>query len=175
MRNAIRSGLLAITLTYYTGALAINGEQPSLPTTSLTITGAVERTIVLDSGTLSKYPQQQVVELQLPDKDGGKSSVVRGCRLRDLLDSARILTSDHNTVKKLAVIATSSDGYKVVFSWSELFNSSVGESVLVIFERNGKALSSQEGPLALISGKDLLTGPRHVKWLKTIEVRQIVD
>jgi len=27
----------------------------------------------------------------------------------------------------------------------------------------------------VFSGKDVRAGPRHVKWLKSIEVRQIVD
>jgi hypothetical protein len=47
--------------------------------------------------------------------------------------------------------------------------------VLVLFERDGKPLAPAEGPLALISGKDIRTGPRHVKWLQTVEVRQIVE
>jgi DMSO/TMAO reductase YedYZ molybdopterin-dependent catalytic subunit len=101
--------------------------------------------------------------------------VLRGVRLRAVLERAQVKTVDHNTVKKLAVIASASDGYKVVFSWSELFNSELGDSVLVLFERDGKPLAPAEGPLALISGKDIRTGPRHVKWLQTVEVRQIVE
>ena len=129
----------------------------------------------LDADKLRKRPPQQIVELQLPGKDGGAPSVVRGVRLRDLLDEANIVARDHNTVKKLAVIAAAADGYKVVFSWSELFNSAAGDSVLVLFERDGKPLPAAEGPLALVAGKDLRTGPRHVKWLQAVEVRQIVD
>ena len=36
-------------------------------------------------------------------------------------------------------------------------------------------LADDEGRIALISGKDIRTGPRHVKWLQSIEVRKIVD
>lgn len=63
----------------------------------------------------------------------------------------------------------------MVFSWSELFNSAVGDQVLVIFESDGKPLRDDEGRIALISAADLRTGPRHVKWLQDIEVRKIVD
>jgi len=73
------------------------------------------------------------------------------------------------------VIASATDGYKVVFSWSEIFNSPVGEGVIVFFEKDGKPLADDEGRIALISSRDLRTGPRHVKWLSGIEVRKIVD
>ncbi|MBK7252189.1 MAG: hypothetical protein IPI06_15355 [Gammaproteobacteria bacterium] len=75
----------------------------------------------------------------------------------------------------MVVVATASDGYKAVFSWSELFNSPVGEGVLVFFEKDGMPLADDEGRIALISAKDLRTGPRHVKWLQGIEVRKIAD
>jgi hypothetical protein len=41
----------------------------------------------------------------------------------------------------------------------------------VLFERNGKPLPAAEGPLALIAGKDLRIGPRHVKFLQRVNVR----
>jgi hypothetical protein len=96
-------------------------------------------------------------------------------RLTDILEKAEILTLGHNDVKKMAIIATASDGYKVVFSWSEIFNSPVGEGVMVFFEKNGLPLADDEGRIALVSSKDTRTGPRHVKWLQDIEVRKIVD
>lgn len=140
------------------------------------IGGAVTQPLTLDAAALRQFPADQIVDLRLPGRDAGAPpSVLRGVRLRAVLERAQVKTADHNTVKKLAVIASASDGYKVVFSWSELFNSELGDSVLVLFERDGKPLAPAEGPLALISGKDIRTGPRHVKWLQTVEVRQIVE
>ena len=40
---------------------------------------------------------------------------------------------------------------------------------------DGAALADTEGPLALVSLKDTRPGPRHVKWLRTIEVRALTD
>lgn len=62
-----------------------------------------------------------------------------------------------------------------MFSWSELFNAIAGENVPVLFERDGQSLPHAEGPLALLTADDLRTGPRHVKWLRAIEVRQVVE
>jgi DMSO/TMAO reductase YedYZ molybdopterin-dependent catalytic subunit len=166
---------IAVAFSAPSAAFADPANPPASPARSLAIGGGVERKLDLGVEALSKRPPQQIVELQLPGKEAGKTSTVRGVRLRDLLDEAKIVTADHNTVKKLAIVATASDGYKVVFSWSELFNTAIGDGVLVLFERDGKALAPNEGPLALISSKDLRTGPRHVKWLQAVEVRQIAD
>jgi len=176
MRHHIRLALLALSLACGAATAADAPPQPApAPARSLAIGGGVEHPLTLDAEQLRARPPQQIVTLELPAREGGKPSVVRGVRLRELLDEAKIVTRDHNTVKKLAVIAGASDGYKVVFSWSELFNSAAGDSVLVLFERDGKPLPAAEGPLALIAGKDMRSGPRHVKWLQAVEVRQIVD
>ena len=42
--------------------------------------------------------------------------------------------------------------------------------MLVAWEKDGKPLDAGEGQLLLISGKDIKTGPRHVRWLDRIEV-----
>jgi hypothetical protein len=59
--------------------------------------------------------------------------------------------------------AVATDGYRAVFSWGELFNSSLGDQVLVISTQDGKALDAAAGPLALRSLGDLRPGPRHVR------------
>lgn len=79
------------------------------------------------SQTPPSQPSQpsQVLAVPLADKDGNPDSMVRGIRLRDLLEEAKLV-------------------------------------------------AKEEGPIALISAKDLRTGPRHVRWLKVVEVHQVV-
>jgi hypothetical protein len=63
----------------------------------------------------------------------------------------------------------------VVFTWSEVFNTEVGDGVLVYFEKDGRPLTEAEGRIAMLSAKDIHRGARHVRWLKSIEVRKAVD
>ena len=70
------------------------------------------------------------------------------------------------------VLASATDGYKVSFSWPELINTEGGAGVLVVFERDGQALGADEGRIALIAAHDLKSGPRHVKWLSHVELKQ---
>ncbi|VFT03974.1 putative oxidoreductase, molybdopterin binding protein [Pseudomonas aeruginosa] len=77
----------------------------------------------------------------------------------------------HQDARRSYVVARSSrDGYAVVFSWGELYNSEAGDDILVAYQKNGLALDPGEGPLALVSTGDLRSGPRHVKWLDGLEV-----
>ncbi len=47
--------------------------------------------------------------------------------------------------------------------------------VLIVYQRDGVTLTEDEGPLALVSLKDTRPGPRHVKWLRSLEVRVIAE
>jgi len=105
----------------------------------------------------------------------GKLEHFKGVTLREILDKAVVVAPGHNDTKKMIIIAGASDGYKVVYSWTEVFNSPVGEGVMVFYEKDGQPLGDDEGRIAMVSTKDLRTGPRHVKWLQSIEVRQLSD
>lgn len=142
------------------------------------ISGTVQSPMTLGVAELKQFPPQSLGEIPIVCQSGanlGKLENLKGVLLRDLLEKASIVSKSHNDVKKMAIIATASDGYKVVFSWSEVFNSPLGEEIVVFYERNGQPLADDEGRIAMVSAKDIRTGPRHVKWLNGIEVRKIVD
>ena len=92
-----------------------------------------------------------------------------------MLNAARLTERDRLDLRKTIVVATASDGYKAVFSWAELFNTAIGDGVLIVYERDGKPLGDDEGRIALVSLKDTRPGPRHVKWLATVDVIRVPD
>ena len=145
---------------------------------ALAVTGVVETPLTLTVADLRGLPVANGGEIAVTRHNGDKAETItsyRGVRLRDILDKAVLDAPGHNDVKKLAIIATATDGYAVVFSWGELYNAPAGEGVIVYYEKNGKALGDNDGEIALISAKDIRTGPRHVKWLNAIEVRKLVE
>ena len=145
---------------------------------ALTVTGMVQTPLTLKVDDLRQLPPANGGEIAVTRHNGDKAEIItsyRGVRLRDILDKAALDAPGHNDVKKLAIIATATDGYAVVFSWGELYNAPAGEGVIVYYEKNGKALDDNDGEIALISARDIRTGPRHVKWLKAIEVRKLVQ
>lgn len=178
---SIRHLLIGIaTLTLSCAAMAEHklADPSGYVTRSLTVNGAVGHVLKLDVDALRKFPPQQVGEVPLVCQSGankGKLENLKGVLLRDILEKATVKAPGHNDGKKMAIIASASDGYKVVFSWSEVFNSPIGEGVIVFFEKDGQPLADDEGRIAMVSAKDTRTGPRHVKWLQKIEVKKIAD
>ena len=161
--------------------LAMKGEIPGLMeyvTDRLTVTGAVAQTLDFGVDDLRKLPAQDVKEISLPSQSPTKPGVVetfKGVLLRTLLEKAKLLSPGRNDLKKTVFVATASDDYAVVFTWSEVFNTDIGDGVLVYFEKDGKPLGEAEGRIALVSAKDIHRGARHVRWLKAIDVRKVVD
>ena len=72
---------------------------------------------------------------------------------------------------KYYILVSSSDDYQVLFAWNELYSSNTGEQVLLLYEENGKPIE-EDGAFVVICTRDEITGPRHVKWVESIEVRR---
>ena len=128
MKFTLRT-LLAVCSLALAGTTLAEGKvvDPStFVTTHISVTGAVEHSLNLSVDDLRKFPPQQIGEVPLVCQSGanmGKLENFKGVLLRDILDKAKVKAPAHNDVKKMAVIASASDGYKVVFSWTEIFNS----------------------------------------------------
>ena len=161
--------------------LAMKGEIPGLReyvTDRLSVTGNVEHALDLSVDELRNFPAPEVKEVALVSESPatvGRLETFRGVPLRTLIEKAKLVTPGRNDLKKTIFIATASDDYAVVFTWSEVFNTEVGDGVLVYFEKDGRPLTEAEGRIAMLSAKDIHRGARHVRWLKSIEVRKAVD
>ncbi len=145
--------------------------------TALQIGGAVRNHLSLAPDTLRRSPLASAIDpIALTNREGAFNRLLtgyRGMKITDLLDQAQIEASSHNDLKRSYIVAQAKDGYTVVFSWSELYNSPVGAGAFVLVEKDGAALPDTEGPLVLISARDLKTGPRHVRWLTSLDVRRV--
>ena len=154
-------------------------QAPGAVTTTLTVKGSVEREVTLSVDDLKRLPAQRIDDVRsVREASGtaGSGESVRhyvGCLLRDVLERAKPVERKRMDFRKSVVIATASDGYRAVFSWAELYLSPMGDGVLVVYERDGAALDDSEGRIALVSLKDARPGPRHVKWLQSVELRTI--
>jgi hypothetical protein len=166
--------LLTLPLVLPQWALA---DVPALPTAPLKIDGAVRNRLALAPEALRQSALAVALDpIALTNRAGTVHRMLegyRGVKITSLLDEAQIDAANHNDLKRSYVLARARDGYTVVFSWSELYNTPVGPGAFVLMEKDGAGLPDTEGPLALISARDLKTGPRHVRWLTALEVRRV--
>lgn len=173
-RRALVGALLLASLN--TLALAAPVAAPSM-SEHLNVTGLVKTPLHLsveDVRAMSSAAGVGNVPLVCESgADKGVLKQIRGIPLKTLLDKAQLDTRHPLDARRMFVVAKGTDGYRVVYSWGELFNSPEGDQVLVYVEREGKPLGADEGRFALVPMHDLRTGARQVKWLERIDVRRI--
>jgi len=162
MRGVVVLGFAALLAS--SGGLA--QEAKSLVSTRLEVTGLVSRPLSLSVEDLRAVAKRRGVA-----EAGGYGGII----LSELLKEASIKEDERHALRRTYVVAVATDGYQAVFSWGELFNTSVGKGVLVAYERDGAPLREGEGRFALVSLADERTGPRHVKWLSRIDVRRVAE
>jgi DMSO/TMAO reductase YedYZ molybdopterin-dependent catalytic subunit len=177
----VLSRLVAVCLLTVLSLVDPGRAQPAGEVTAtLTVKGNVERELTLSVDDLKGLPVRRVDDVRsVRDSAAAADSEVArhyvGCLLRDVLESAKPVEKRRFDLRKSIVIATASDGYRAVFSWAELYLSPIGDGALVVYERDGAPLADDEGRIALVSLKDTRRGPRHVKWLQSIELRTVTD
>jgi len=166
-----RLGLAALTLLGI--AAAAIAQTPSTSAT-LSVSGNVVEPLTLTADDLRRYPAHAVDysprgtrSPAVPDESARHYT---GCLLRDVLSAARPTEAKARDLRKSYVVASASDGYEVVFSWAELFVSPVGDTVFVVYERDGTPLPDDEGRIALVTLGDR-SPARHVKWLRALSLR----
>ena len=137
------------------------------------VKGDVEFPLQLSVDSLKKLKVITIDNLKITGKNGEVKREIKTCKgvlLKDILEKAKIKQNDHKD-RNFYIVARASDDYKATFSWAELFNNPTGENTFVLFEENEKPVKN--GEMILICKNDIRTGPRHVYWLKSIEVYKV--
>lgn len=167
----------ALVLALFTGvAPAQPCPSPADRAAVLAVIAPDKAVIGLDAATLQSLPQQQrSVRRSIAGAASAVEETARyeGVLLRDLLDRTLPGVLASRSARHLVIEAVATDGYIAVFSWGELFNSALGEQVLVVRGQDGRPLDVRAGPLALRSLADQRPGPRHVRNLCAVSVRSM--
>lgn len=145
------------------------------PTQSFTITGEVKSPVTVQASNLKKWSVQTIGDVAITNHLGEKKSeekALKGVLLKDVLQSVEINAESPKVLSEYYVVCKSNDGYTVVYSWNELFNSPTGNSAYLVTEQEGKPLTEMNDAILMISTGDFKTGRRHVKALTSIEIKR---
>jgi hypothetical protein len=147
-----------------------------VPTNSFTITGEVKIGITVSLADLKRWKELSIPDVTITNHLGEKKSEAKGLKgvlFKEVLSSVEIVSESPKVLSEFYIVCRANDGYTVVYSWNELFNSAVGDHVYIVTERDGNPASSMEDAVLMISPTDFKTGRRHVKSLSTVEVRRV--
>src|ERR1700712_918947 len=163
--------LFLIFLLYSTVSFA--QEAPLKPTHSFTISGQVKKESVITMDSLNSYALKEIGDIKVTNHVGDfkhKDDKLKGVLLKDILSHSELAANSPKLYSQFYFTCTGIDGYKVVYSWNELFNAPVGEQVYILMEKNGIKADKMPESLQMASMLDFKTGRRYLHNLDKIVV-----
>jgi DMSO/TMAO reductase YedYZ molybdopterin-dependent catalytic subunit len=103
----------------------------------------------------------------------GKQHQYSGVNLRDLLDQLGVPKADAIRGKEMTdyVLAEAADGYRVIFSLTELDPQFGNTEVVIANKVDGQPLSEHDGPLRLVVPGD----KRQARWIRMLKILTLVQ
>ena len=143
---------------------------------TISVNGNIAKPITVNFADLKNYASQSIDSLViLNHKQEYKSTLkkLKGVLLKDVLSKAEFTVNSPKVLSEFYIVCVADDGYKVVFSWNEIFNSPTGDKALILTEINGNATTGQKEGIVLVTPTDKATGRRYVKNLIKITIHQV--
>lgn len=146
------------------------------PTDSIQVIGKIKNVKIFTIADLETFPvagiKDQIIYNHLGEiKDTLMN--MKGIPLKTLLSTIEYIYDKPKFLNEFYFIFEASDGYKVVFSWNEIYNTESGNNFYIVTEMEGKKLQDLDRRIIFISTGDLKTGRRYIKGLEKIEVKQV--
>ncbi len=145
------------------------------PSESITVSGEVLKPETIDISKLSGYTTIHKDSLRIYSHDMQPRSLMKninGVLLKDILSAIPFNNENPKVLSEYYIECQATDGYKVLFSWNEIFNSETGNHVMIVTSKNGINIAQLDDRIALVSPTDKATGRRYVKWLNRIIIHR---
>ncbi len=166
---------LLIVLTLLAGT-ATFAQETNTPTVKFTITGKIKKESVITIDSLKQYTIKTLGDLKVTDHLGNfkhEDEQLKGVLLRDVLSHTVFASASPKLLSTFYFVCTGIDGYKVVYSWNELYNTVVGDNVFIIMEKNGVKIDKMPERIQMTSYADFKTGRRYLHNLDKIVVANV--
>jgi len=153
-------------------ATATFAQQASTQTYQFAIVGKVKIGSIITMDSLNSYPLKTIGNIKVTDHTGAfkhQDDQLKGVLLKDILNHSQWVLTPH-LFSSMYFTCVGADGYKVVYSWNELFNTEIGDNVYIILEKNGIKADKLPSSIQMVSMLDYKTGRRYLHNLEKIEV-----
>lgn len=145
------------------------------PTQAFVIEGKTKGSKTIHIDDLKKFKSTVIGDVTITNHKGeakGVAKSLQGVLLKDILESIALDAESPKLFSEYYFTCIASDGYKVVFSWNEIFNTATGNSIYIVTQKDDKSITSSDESILMISSQDYKTGRRYVKNLEKIIVRK---
>ncbi len=145
------------------------------PTSSFSISGKVDKAVTITMDSLKQYPLKEMGSFKITNHLGDfkhQDEHLKGVLLKDVLRNTVFSVGSPKLLSQLYFVCSAADGYAVVYSWNELYNTPVGDQVFILMEKNGKTAAQLPENIQMASMLDFKTGRRYLHNLSKITVAQ---
>jgi hypothetical protein len=142
-------------------------------TNKFSIAGKVKKAAVITMDSLKQYTIQTIGDIKITDHTGvfkHEDDKLKGILIKDVLSHSLFDVSSPKLLSTLYFVFIGADGYKVVYSWNELYNTEVGNHVYILMEKNGVKAADMKESLQMTSMMDMKTGRRYLHNLDKVIV-----
>lgn len=146
------------------------------PTDTLYFNGEIKKELALSLNEIDTTAAVQVNDLIIKNQQGEIKNTLKnlkGILLKNLMDSLKFKVDKPRELNEFYFVFEASDGYKVVFSWNEIFNTSTGNNLYLITQLNGKYILNQDERILIVAASDIAIGRRYIKGVKRITAKRI--
>jgi hypothetical protein len=136
--------------------------QTSAHPATLSVSGPTGQSIVLNADDLAAMPRETANVVD----EKGNHIAFQGVPIIQILRRAGTPTGKELRGKQVAlyVLVSASDGYHAVFALAELDPAFADRHILLVDRRDGKPLSSAEGPFRIVAPDE----KRHARWVHNV-------
>lgn len=150
-------------------SLPAAGQTSSKKTESFTVSDRVQIPQKIGMEDIKKHNVFHLGDVAITNHKGevhGTAKNLSGVLLKEILQSIPLDSDNPKQFSEYYFVCRGSDGYKVVYSWNELFNTSTGNCVYIVTEKNHLPIDNLDETILTISTQDLRTGRRYLKNLE---------
>jgi Oxidoreductase molybdopterin binding domain len=134
---------------------------PEIGPATFTVTGVNGKPVEISMADVVNFPQHTIKAA-----DHGAPVTFQGVLLKDVLAKVDLPVGDqfHKTAASYYLVVEAADGYHAVFAWAELDPTFMDKALYLVTHRDGKPLSSSEGPFELVAPGE----KRNARWVRQV-------
>lgn len=141
---------------------------------SILVTGKVKQERTFYPSDILKFKILELGNLNTSCSPRRKeeSKNVKAVLLKELLDSVRFDAASPRILNQYYFKFVATDGYTLVYSFNEIYNTETGNHLYVVVEKDGEPMEKIENRILILTTSDLKQGARNMKHLERIVVCQ---
>lgn len=164
-----------LSVLFFSIVISSYAQETFKATSSITVSGRLKSPKTFSWAEIRNFKVYSIGDVAITNHKGeakGTAKDLSGILLRDLLQGIALDAENPKVLSEYYFTCQATDGYKVVYSWNELFNTAIGNSVYIVVSKDNQPADTLNESILMISTQDVHTGRRYVKNLQSIMVRR---